>query len=80
MWLLFCGSPVKSGRLGELKWLISPKKISFLGDIRNFGEIGEGFGRPDGTLTLWAIKPGNELPGYFRVSLRDNFFSRGQLA
>jgi hypothetical protein len=30
---------VKRGRLGELKWLISPKKISDLGSLREWGGI-----------------------------------------
>jgi hypothetical protein len=33
---------MKRGRLGELKKLIWPKKISDLGDIRNLGEIVDG--------------------------------------
>jgi hypothetical protein len=28
---------MKCGRLGELKWLISPKIISFLGDVGEWG-------------------------------------------
>jgi hypothetical protein len=32
---------------------------------------GEAFRRPSGTPALPEFEPGNELPGYFRVSLRD---------
>ena len=59
-----------------------PKKITYgtsglvllcQGLIQTPFRIGNSFCRPDGTQTSGCYCPGNELPGYFRVSPWDKF-------